>query len=182
MFFISADPGINTMGVSVIDPTDGYKVVESILIKNARKFTDEEKVVEATYGSRVVKVLTIVAKFEELLEKYKIDTIVLEAPFYNALTPMAFGSLLEIINVIKYQVVLKRGLNFKLIEPLLVKKLFTNKGMVSKEAMKFFLKQKQEYGSIQLDLSVDEMSEHEVDAVAIGYVYYTSMIEQTKGT
>lgn len=182
MFFISADPGINTMGVSVIDPSNGYKVIESILIKNARKFTDEEKVVEASYGGRVVKVLAIVAKFEELLKKYEIDTIVLEAPFYNALTPMAFGSLLEIINVIKYQVVLKRQLNFKLIEPLLVKKLFTNKGMASKEAIKFFLKQKQEDKSVQLDLNIDDMSEHEIDAVAIGYVYYISMIEQTKGT
>ena len=177
MLYLSIDPGIAHLGISVIDNTNEFKVLETVLVKNTRKFTDEEKIIEIAYGPRVVKVLAIVDSINQLLDKYKaIEIIILEAPFYSALTPVSYGALLEVISAIKYKIIIPRDLPFKLIEPLLVKKLFTNKGMASKEAMKQFLIQKKENGNIVLETEIDTLSEHEIDAIAIGFVYHLSLL------
>ena len=179
--YISADPGVANFGISVIDPSDHFKVIETFLVKNARKFTDDEKVVEAIYGGRTVKVLSITAKLEELLDKYpEVNSIVLEAPFYNALTPVAYGSLLEVIMAIKYTIVLKRNILFKLIEPLLVKKFFSNKPMASKEIMRQFLISRKADGTVDLSVEVESLSEHEIDAIAVGFTHYLTLKEQTQ--
>lgn len=168
---LSIDPGINFCGLSVIDIATNFTVVESVLVKNTRRFTDEEKLVEAEFGNRVVKIQAIIRTILGLLEKYKFDTIVIEAPFYNALTPVAFGSLLEVIGAIRYLVVVVYHLKFKLIEPLLAKKLFTSKSLASKELIKQFLISRKEDGSIIIEQDIETLSEHEIDSIAIGFSY-----------
>lgn len=171
--FLSIDPGISNCGLSVINTNESFKVLETHLVKNARKFTDEEKLIEQQYGSRTVKVKAIITKIKEFLVNYPdIDLIVVEAPFYSALTPSSYAALLEVIIAIKYDIVLKCQLKFSTIEPLLVKKLFTNHGMASKEAMRQFLVKKKEDGSIDIPYNIDDLSEHEIDAVAVGFVYH----------
>jgi hypothetical protein len=91
---------------------------------------------------------------------------------------MAYGSLLEVIFSIKYSIILNRDLKFKLIEPLLIKKLFANQGQTSKEVMKQFLIKKQKNKDILIEKNIEEMSEHEVDSVAIGFVHYLSILEE----
>lgn len=175
--FISIDPGLNFCGISIIhfrktDQENGeFRVIDTILVKNARKFTDEEKALENKLGNRAVKVISIVNTIRWLLDKYDIDAIVIEAPFYNALTPMAYGSLLEIIFAIKYSIVVNTDLKFKLIEPLAIKKIFTNISQATKEDMKKFLLAKKKDKSIILDKEVEELSEHEIDSIAVGFVY-----------
>jgi len=170
--FISCDPGIANFGISVNKKTTPFTSIETVLVKNTRKLTDEEKIVEEAYNSRTPKIYAILNTIKAFLDKYKeIDTIVLEAPFYNALTPAAYGSLLEVIFAIKYTIVVPNNLKFSLIEPLLVKKLFTSKGMASKEAMRLFLNTKKDSGEILIEREISELSEHEVDAVAVGFVY-----------
>jgi len=177
---ISIDPGINNCGISVIDNENQFKVIESVLVKNARKFTDAEKLVEAVYGNRTVKVQAIINKLEELYAKYpNVTMLTIEAPFYNALTPVAYGSLLEVIFSIKYTFILKHNLQFKLIEPLLVKKLFTNQHMASKEVIKQFLISKKQDGSIMIDIDIETLSEHEIDSIAIAFVYTIGTKEQS---
>lgn len=178
--YISCDPGISNFGIAVVDDSDGFKVVKTVLVKNIRKFTDEERSLETVYGSRTVKVLCILNVIRNLLDEYTIDYIVLEAPFYNALTPLAYGSLLEVISAIKYDIALKANLRFKLIEPLLVKKLFSKKGMASKELMKQFLITKQTDKTIALEASVDTLSEHEIDAVAVGFVHHLQLTHENQ--
>lgn len=178
MSILSVDPGINNCGLSVLNLDSNFVVTETILVKNARKFTDEEKVVETKFGNRTVKVMAIVTKIKELLEKYPcINKIIVEAPFYNALTPMAYGSLLEVIFSIKYLVTIPVDLEMKLVEPLLVKKLFSGNHMAKKEVMKQFFIKKMEEGVIKFDGNIEELSEHEVDSVAVGYVHFLSMSE-----
>lgn len=176
---LSIDPGINNAGLSVINFDNEFKVIETHLVKNARKFTDEEKVIESKFGNRSVKVIAILNKIKQLLSTYKdINAIIIEAPFYNALTPMAYGSLLEVIFAIKYTIIIEQELGFKLIEPLLVKKLFANQSQASKEAMKQFLIKKKENRDVIIDKNIEELSEHEIDSVAIGYVHYLSTLEE----
>lgn len=176
---LSIDPGINNCGLSVLDLETQFEVKENVLIKNARKFTDEEKVVETRFGNRTVKVMAIINKITEILVKYpSIDALIIEAPFYNALTPMAYGSLLEVIFSIKYLIVIPNQLGMKLVEPLLVKKLFSGQHMAKKEVMKQFLIRKRDDGEIKISGDVEALSEHEIDSVAIGYVHYLSLLEE----
>jgi len=177
---LSIDPGINNCGIVVLDTSNQFTVVESILVKNARKFTDDEKTIEKEYGTRAVKVDYILKAIRSLLLKYDIDTVVVEAPFYNALTPVAYGSLLEVIFALKYDIIVKGKYIFKLIEPLLVKKMFTSKGMAAKDLIKDFLIKKKEDGSILIAIDIDTLSEHEIDAIAVGFVYNLMLKEGNK--
>ena len=176
---LSIDPGINNCGLSVLDLDSEFVVKETWLVKNARKFTDEEKVVETKFGNRTVKVLAIHNKIKEILATYPdITDVIIEAPFYNALTPMAYGSLLEVIFSIKYLVIIPNDLVMKLVEPLLVKKLFARQHMASKEVIKQFLFKKRDEGEIKITKEIEPLSEHEIDSIAIGYVHYLSLLEE----
>lgn len=171
-YWISLDPGINFTGISVIDVSNDFTVIETHLVKNNRAFTPEEKIIEKSQGPRAVKLLTIINKFKNLLSRFDIDMIVIEAPFYNALTPQAYGSLLEVVFGLKYSILVPMDLKYHLIEPTLVKKLFALHGMAKKEVMRQFLVAKVASGEIKMDKPVDELSEHEIDSVAIGYVHW----------
>jgi hypothetical protein len=176
---LSIDPGINNCGLSVLDLDAEFTVKDTWLVKNARKFTDEEKVVETRFGNRTVKVMAIINKIKEILTTYpKIDALIIEAPFYNALTPMAYGSLLEVIFSIKYLIVIPNQLGMKLVEPLLVKKLFAKQHLASKEVIKQFLYKKREDKEIIITKEIEGLSEHEIDSIAIGFVHYLSVLEE----
>lgn len=171
-YTLSLDPGIAFTGISINDTSEGFRVVETHIVKNNRAFTPEEKVVEKSQGPRAVKLLAIINKFKSLLERFNIEMTVIEAPFYNALTPQAYGSLLEVVFGLKYSVLVPMDLKYRLIEPTLVKKLFTSHGMAKKEMMKQFLISKIATGEIKMDKPVESLTEHEIDSIAIGYVHW----------
>ena len=171
-YMLSLDPGIAFTGISINDTSEGFRVVETHIVKNNRAFTPEEKVIEKSQGPRAVKLLAIINKFKSLLERFNIEMIVIEAPFYNALTPQAYGSLLEVVFGLKYSVLVPMDLKYRLIEPTLVKKLFTSHGMAKKEMMKQFLISKIATGDIKMDEPVESLTEHEIDSIAIGYVHW----------
>lgn len=171
-YTLSLDPGIAFTGISINDTSEGFRVVETHIVKNNRAFTPEEKVIEKSQGPRAVKLLAIINKFKSLLERFNIEMIVIEAPFYNALTPQAYGSLLEVVFGLKYSVLVPMDLKYRLIEPTLVKKLFTSHGMAKKEMMKQFLISKIATGEIKMDKPVESLTEHEIDSIAIGYVHW----------
>ena len=171
-YVLSLDPGIAFTGISINDTSEGFRVVETHIVKNNRAFTPEEKVIEKSQGPRAVKLLAIINKFKSLLERFNIEMIVIEAPFYNALTPQAYGSLLEVVFGLKYSVLVPMDLKYRLIEPTLVKKLFTSHGMAKKEMMKQFLISKIATGEIKMDKSIESLTEHEIDSIAIGYVHW----------
>ena len=178
-YMLSLDPGIAFTGISINDTSEGFRVVETHIVKNNRAFTPEEKVIEKSQGPRAVKLLAIINKFKSLLERFNIEMIVIEAPFYNALTPQAYGSLLEVVFGLKYSVLVPMDLKYRLIEPTLVKKLFTSHGMAKKEMMKQFLISKIATGDIKIDEPVESLTEHEIDSIAIGYVHWLTTQQTT---
>lgn len=178
---LSIDPGINNTGLSIIEFKDNLYVHETVLVSTVRKFTDEEKEVEKFYNSKTVKVLAILKKIEEILEKYQLNTIAIEAPFYNALTPVAYGSILEVIFALKYAIVVPRKMKLHLIEPLLVKKLFAREHLATKAIMRELLTRKVDEKEIVLNKSIENLSEHEVDSIAVGYAYFLTLKEKELG-
>lgn len=172
MVLLSIDPGINFCGLCVNVFDESFKVLNSSLVKNIRKLTEEEKLLEKRRGIRVVKIKAILDKIYELINQYKVTSIVIEAPFYNSLTPMAYGSILEVLCAIKYTVVMELNLDFEVLEPLLIKKLFTDKSQANKDMMKTFLSSKIASGDITIgEIDFNGLSEHEIDAIAIGFVF-----------
>lgn len=171
---LSIDPGLNNCGIAVSSPGNTFKVHETFNVKNTRKFTPEEKTVEAYYNARVVKINSIETIIRGFLDKYKdINEVAIEAPFYHASTPMAYASLLEVISVIRHKILIPMNLKIQMVEPLLVKKLFITtkltKGMNGKEYMKEFLKKRIAAGDIVYDGDVDSLTEHEIDAIGVGF-------------
>lgn len=176
---LGIDPGVNNCGLTVVDPAPQFKVILTHNVKNARKFTDPEKALELEYNARVVKVKAIVDKVTELLDTYpQIECVAIEAPFYNHLTPQAYGSLLEVISAIKYTVLIPRKMKYRMLEPMLVKRLFAGKGMAKKEVMKQFLISKVASGSILLDADIETLTEHEIDAVAITFGHHLTYSQE----
>lgn len=174
-YILSIDPGISNCGISILDIDKNFTVIDSLTVKNQRKFTPEEKELELKVGTRTVKVLNILNAINMMLNKYSIKFITIEAPFYSALSPAAYGSLLEVIFSIKYTICLPKAIEFKLIEPLLVKKMFSNHSLASKDIIKQFLIKKLEDKDIIMTKHVDELTEHEIDSIAVGYVYFLSL-------
>ncbi len=181
---LSIDPGLNFCGLAVIDTTDVCKVIETHLVKNARKFTPEEKIIEIKYGNRPVKINSICKLVLELLDKFDIEAIAFEAPFFNRTTPASYSALLEVITVIKYKIVIEKDLIFKATAPKLIKQLFSNDSTSGKLAMLHFLETRIKDGSILYTGDIQTLSEHEVDAIAVGFSYMvelkTSELEKTK--
>ena len=173
---LSIDPGLNFCGVTVYDTSDGvFNVTHTVLIKNNRKLTEDEKLVESKYDLRTVKVLNIVETLKRLITEYSITEVTFEAPFYNSLTPMAFGSLLEVIFAIKYIVVEPNNLPMNLLEPRYVKRVFTGNSMAKKENMKEHLLIKIQNKEIILDKDFSSLSEHEIDSIAVGFSHSLSI-------
>ena len=179
MAFLSIDPGVNNCGLSVIDVSEAFKVIHTECVKNARKFTEEEKALEIKFGNRAVKIMAIVNRVRALINEYNLEGVAFEAPFYHSLTPTAYGSLLEVMFAIKYMVLIESSLFFKSVEPLLVKKLFSNHSLASKEVMRQFLINKTQSGEITLDKEIDSLTEHEVDSIAVGYTHWLGTREET---
>lgn len=178
----SIDPGVNNCGLAVIDHAGAFTVMETYNVCNARRFTEQEKEVEKVFGARVVKVNHILEHVTRLLESYPdIDHVTIEAPFYSALTPLAYGSLLEVISAIKYRLLVPRNLTFNMAEPLMIKRAFINikldKGLKKKEVMRLFLEKKVTSGEIVIPAAIDTLTEHEIDAIAVAYSRVISVLE-----
>ncbi|WP_396190487.1 hypothetical protein [Flavobacterium sp.] len=173
---LSIDPGLNNCGLAVINTDNQFTVIETATIKNARKFDTEEKTLENFFNTRIVKLLHIEKSIRGFLEKYSdISEVAIEAPFYHASTPMAFSSLLEVVSVIKHKIFIPIQINPKMVEPMLVKKMFITekltKGMNGKEVMKEFLKKRIAIGDVVYAGDVEVLSEHEIDAIGVGFTH-----------
>ena len=170
--FISMDPGVNYVGISVIEASKIFDVKEIALVNNNRAFKAHEKELEKIHGSRTIKILNTISKVEELVEKYNIKKLVIEAPFYSHLTPAAYGSLLEVIYAIKYKIAQPNELEMHLVPPTVIKKLFSGKGNASKAFMKDFLITRLSKNDINMSYDVKDLSEHEIDSVAVGFTHW----------
>lgn len=158
----------------IVDYSGVFTVLETMNICNERRFTPEEKEAGKAFGLRAVKVATILEQVRLALAKYpQIDHVAMEAPFYNPGAPNAYGSLLEIISAIKHTILLPNRIMHSLVAPLLIKRMFLNvklsKELKKKEAMRALLMTKVTQGEIVLPCEVETLSEHEIDAIAVGY-------------
>lgn len=171
---LAIDPGVNFVGLSLLKKqNDIIEVIHHELINNTLKMEDHEKEIAQKYGSRVPKINRIIETLHKLYHQYKYTDIAIEGPFYNAMRPQAYGSLVEIINSIKFSIAIGYDINFYVIEPLLVKKTFSLNHMAKKSEMKGALKSYLERNLIVLHSDIDSLSEHEIDSIGIGFSFFS---------
>ncbi len=175
------DPGLNFTGVASLDVsyvTRKILNIEAFTLANDR-LADYTGLDHDTIAERTVKLYKLKQALQYTLERYNPSFIACEAPFYNRLRPMAFGALLEVVSVLHSAVLeYNSNIGFITVAPMSVKKVIgarmvkndTEKGkLVVKEA----IKNTPEIMDV-LQGNIDTLSEHAIDAIAIGFTLINS--------
>lgn len=175
---IALDPGLNNTGVSIFtmkndfvkDAYDNLISIESFTLINHKlpypNFMDDD-----THDERFQKLHRMYQALNLVFAQYGPMEVVCEAPFFNRLRPTAFAPLVQVIEYIKLALFnYNPNINFKLIEPLLVKKRVGAGYVNGKFDMKVAVSNNQEIIS-KLITSWNLLDEHAIDSIAIGYGY-----------
>ena len=170
---LAIDPGVNNCGLAVFDidyKTNKIMSVDANTVISA-KLNDTTSLYEDLYSERTIKLYKLMNRISEVVDNVNPAIVVCESPFYNRLRPMAYGSLLEVLNSIHSVVInYNNNIPFFTVEPLLVKKT-VGAGMQTGK-----LDVKESIGRIETIMSnlipdLDGLDEHSVDAMAVGYTY-----------
>lgn len=170
---LAIDPGVNNCGLAVFNIDYQTNEIVSVDAHTAisAKMDDTTTLYEELYSERTVKLYKLTDYLNRIMVEVNPAIVVCESPFYNRLRPMAYGSLLEVLNSI-YTTIINYNNNvpFFTVEPLLVKKT-VGAGM---QTGKLDVKQAiSRIDSIMSTLVTDleGLDEHSVDAMAVGYTY-----------
>lgn len=181
MMIIAIDPGITHCGLSVLTKHNDEVIVEETQnVKGNIKLRGPFEPIGEKYGLRAGRVLRIAHVLDEMLDKYPdVDEIAVEAPFYNRARPVAFASLLEVVYALKHLVAIPRNKKFELLAPMLVKKYWYGKGNAKKEHMEEAFHKRIKDGNLKFNYELEEeLTEHEIDSIAVGRTYFFSSPEE----
>jgi len=182
---ISIDPSTNLCGVA-FTVLEGKNVVckrtRLIQAYSAVRHSEEEREIEKKWGRRYLQIKRIVDEINKEIDAIdqggSIAMMAIEAPFYMPGKPGAFAPLVEAIFAIKSLVAAPRGIPIMMFEPLLVKSIFSRKSNASKDEMRKALRVFSGTSEILIEEHlIDSISEHEVDAIAVGYSYWFEHIK-----
>ena len=163
MVIMSVDPGTINCGV-VFWKLNNKLNIESIDTINI-KLSDNLDVF-----MRILELENIV---KDLITKYQPVWLVIEAGFINKFRPQAYGPISNTIFAIKKQIYeFNRLPTFTEIPPKKVKQLIGATGSGDKDAVK---KAVGEISEITDKVNLDTLTEHQVDALAIGYVFINEL-------
>lgn len=176
---VGIDPGLANLGFAVYTvsyATGEILSVEAFTLVND-KLPDYTGLDMEIVPERTVKLYKLKSAIQWYLQYYGPVHVICEAPFYNRFMPMAYGALLEVVNVI-YAAVLEWNPNigFHTVAPLLVKKLVgtkavKNDSLKGKELVKSGVMAIPEIMNV-LQTPIHTLSEHAIDAIAVGYTIF----------
>lgn len=173
---MSIDPGLNFTGVGIQDvdvATSIISAIQAFTLVNQR-LEDCTGLDPESVSERTIKLWKLRDAIVTVLHRYKPIFVVCEAPFYDHRRPMAFGALLEVVNAIQMAVLIyNSNIRFVLLPPLVVKK-FVGAQTIKNDTEKGKLEVKRAISAIPaimnvLQNDIDTLSEHAIDAIAIGY-------------
>ena len=168
---IGIDPGLNTTGVAILkvdSRTMRILSVEAFTLASA-KLVDRTGMDPEYFTERTIKLYRLKAAIQWVLGQYGPIAVGCESPFYNRLMPMAYGALLEVLNVI-YSSIIEYNPNiyFQTVAPLLVKKHVGSGGQKGKLDMKNCLRNLPEIMNV-MAVDLESLDEHSIDAISVGY-------------
>ena len=170
---VSIDPGSNTCGMAVYELDTSTRTINSIMAFtiHVEKLNDNSGLHLDLATDRFVKILKLCNVIKNIIESTNARIVVSEAPFFNKLMPMAYGSLLEIVSSIN-RTVHETGneIIFTSYAPQQVKMSLSAAGIKGKDVIKEKLMEVPEvYSKIVGDY--DLLDEHSIDAIAVGYTF-----------
>lgn len=175
---MAADPGLNNTGVAEIIFNLDTNRIESIYAETLMNdyLVQDSGVSLDTHAERTHKLLVMKHGFSGFVEDFDAQAIACEAPFFDRFRPMAYGYLLEVVNNLREAVIdFDPHVTFTEISPLSVKsaigaKAVANDTLKGKELVKAAIQLIPEVmDALQMDF--DTLTEHAIDAIAVGYAY-----------
>lgn len=173
---IGIDPGTTNIGISNLNiDIDTKKINYSLAFTiNAAKFTNENSWLAQLHGNRFNRINFIENKLIEIFHFYMPLIICAESPFFGRSHPNAFQALTEVICTIRSAVIkYDQWRDLKLVPPSLVKQAIGSKGNADKIVMKQNLLAINHILNIQ---DIQNLDEHGIDALAVGYYIYNQLI------
>lgn len=167
---VAIDPGVNTTGVSVFDiETRTGKIlnIEAQTLTNS-KLANMTGLDPDIVPERTIKLFKLRDAIVYILNFVRPTVVACEAPFYNSLMPMAYGSLMEVTGMV-HQSVLAYNSNtpFHLLAPQLVKKSLGVAGKKGKEVVMEAVKNRPDLIQV-LSTPLETLDEHSIDSIGVG--------------
>lgn len=170
------DPGSSTFGTSVVDVSIKRKTPVCIATEtiDATKLfkRSEHKAFIAVRGERDLRVMLIRRELRRIIEKWKPDVIISEAPFLGRKTVTTFEALTEVRVMVRELVwELYPHMRVLFVDPIRVKNYIgvshikTDKSDMHKAVHAF-------YDGRQKNNALADADEHSIDATAVCHVYY----------
>ena len=176
---IGMDPGLMRFGLSVIE-VDCYsrKIISFYSTTFYGNKLKGNKYVEEIHGERLCILRTLLNELEKEFNQHSALAYAIESPFYSMSSPSAFGSLNEIVSLVKQLIINQDdSKTLSLIDPPTVKKNVGAKGnadklVVQEQVIKLF----KEVPSLSL-VSIENLDEHSIDSLAVAYSLYLNYRE-----
>ena len=173
---LSIDPGTRHLGLAyyTVDSRD-YRIL-SLYTETVKvwKETLPPGIEEELYTDRFFKLLRISTKIRTTMDLFKPSIVACEGPFFNGAFPDAYGALCSVVTIITEQVHHHNpAVEFHTYQPQEVKKvvgakLIRNNTEEAKRAVRVAVSENTEIMAGLKD-NLDDLSEHAVDAIAIGF-------------
>lgn len=172
---LGIDPGMKTgIGALGIDyRTNTMVSAEGFTIKTDRLF-DQSGLQEDVHGERKIALYNLQQAILYYLMLYNPVEVGMEAPFFNRFSPMAYGSLTEVVTMITSTIIAYNpNIRITMYPPMTVKKWVGAKA-VAKNTEKGKILVKDAVKAIPeimnaMQMNIDDLSEHAIDGIAIGY-------------
>jgi len=170
---LGIDPGLNNTGISVFEidyQTKNILAITAFTLVNNR-LPDYTGLDDEIYNERTIKLYKLKDAIKQVVININPSAIACESPFYNRLCPMAYGALLETLNVMKSAVIeVNTNIPFTTVEPLLVKKTVGAGMTTGKLDMKDAISKNNIIMSV-LSSDMNLLDEHSIDAIGVAYTY-----------
>lgn len=175
---VSIDPGSTKVGIAdfEIDPVSGIIVRSRAHTLDASRYVSEDGWLETNFGMRQARISFIENYLLNHFNDMRPLFIVSEGSFFNPSRPNAFEVLVEVIYAIR-SAVLKYDSwrSLEIIDPPTVKKSVGAPGNAKKEEVQKRVVELTDLHYEQ-DIKTAGLSEHAIDALAVGYGFYKSRI------
>ena len=178
MIILSFDPGLSFSGWAYSDAEkDVFSVKDCRLITPNKTVDHKEHRGEVEiYGKRIITLSLLRGMIRELMDKFKPDIVVSEDAFFNPRRPGAYEALIQWILTVSFLLRDEYHLPLYRIPPKLVKKYISGMGTADKEGVKRAVAQHKDI-RLSPDIIIDNLMEHEGDAIAIGYTRWRMLTD-----
>lgn len=176
---LSIDPGSMSAGFAIFHmDNEVIEAIDAFTIKPAKSLLKVGKE-EEDPSERNTRLLLLRQIYRNILEDVQPSLVISESPFYNPRMPGAYGVLVEVVGIFRSETHdYNPALNLFTIEPVLVKKGVGAKTIAGKLDMKAALRVHPAISS-KLIVDLEDLDEHGIDAIAVGYSWLNTALEGT---